>query len=157
RSDRRYGERPERRRFFATGSRNLVLPRHTPFVESVRIASIGAVALLIGVLGCAPTYHMGDPISVDPKSQQSAASTPPSPSQPTAGADYRNAGAQRKADEWEVKWREIQSQTDSVNWIDHFQVCGLKYRFRKYDELFRCLDLLDAKIAAGGKRVPNAE
>lgn len=44
-----------------------------------------------------------------------------------------------------------------MTWSDHMQVCGLKYRFRKYDQLLRCLDLLEVRIATGGKRVPNAE
>jgi CHAT domain-containing protein len=130
------------------------LPRHTPLVTSARVVLIGIVTLLIGVNACTPKYHMGDPISVKPESDDAA--QPTSAPAPNA-SEYRNADAQKKADEWEAKWREIQSPKDAVNWIDHFQVCGLKYRFRKYDDLFRCLDLLDAKIKAGGKLVPKAD
>src|SRR5262249_17528631 len=55
--------------------------------------------------------------------------------------------------------KQIQTETpnDPVSWSDHFHICGLKYRFRNYDQLFRCLDLLEAKIAAGGKRVPDTQ
>ncbi|MEJ0008878.1 MAG: CHAT domain-containing protein [Steroidobacteraceae bacterium] len=56
-----------------------------------------------------------------------------------------------------MKWQRIESTSDTVSWSDHFQVCGLKYRLRNYDQLFRCLELLDAKIAAGGARVPKAQ
>jgi hypothetical protein len=131
---------------------NLIALSRTAPLGPARIARVGVALLLIGSTGCAPQYHMGDPINVHP--QLDTATAPPAAN---AASDYRSANAQRKADEWEVKWREIQSPQDTVNWIDHFQVCGLKYRFRKYDELFRCLDLLDAKIAGGGKRVPKPE
>ena len=70
-------------------------------------------------------------------------------------AEYRDKGAQQKADQWELKWQQIESPADSVEWTDHLQVCGLKYRFREYDQFFRCLDLLDTKVAAGGERVPK--
>ena len=99
---------------------------------------------------------MGDPISAKekPNAPAPAAATPSSTAAPT---DYRDDDAQRKADQWEAKWRQIQSPNDTVGWVDHMQVCGLKYRFRHYDELFHCLDLLDAKVAAGGKRVPDTD
>jgi CHAT domain-containing protein len=116
---------------------------------------------------------MGDPLRVDPKASVPAsaptdvpASAPatraPQPQQPersTAGkrTEYRNGSAQKKADIWDVRWQQIQGRSDTVTWSDHFHVCGLKYRFRNYDQLFRCLDLLDAKIAAGGSRVPHAD
>jgi CHAT domain-containing protein len=122
----------------------------------MRVALVCAVMLLIGSFGCTPKYHMGDPISVNPQAEKPTVPAAAKPA-PSDTSDYRNAVAQRKADEWEVKWREIQSPKDTVNWVDHFQVCGLKYRFRKYDELFHCLDLLDAKIATGGQLVPKAE
>ncbi len=100
---------------------------------------------------------MGDPLRAKP--QAPARQTPPTSAQSAPGtvSQYADKSAERKADQWELKWREIQSSSDRVKWSDHFQVCGLKYRFRNYDQLFRCLDLLDAKIAAGGPRVPEAE
>jgi CHAT domain-containing protein len=92
--------------------------------------------------GCAPQYHMGDALQADPKAH---------------GPQNEKIPATVKSNEWDVKWREIQSASDSVVWTDHFQVCALKYRFRIYSQLFRCLDLLDAKIAAGGKLVPRID
>jgi CHAT domain-containing protein len=114
------------------------------------------VALLVACTTNPPAYHMGDPIRANPGAQVRP-SAPHAPSPHDAAAEYRDQSAQAKADQWELKWQQIQSPSDSVSWSDHFQVCGLKYRFRNYDQLFRCLDLLDAKIAAGGERVPKAE
>ena len=125
------------------------------------------VALFAALAGCTASYHMGDPLAANPK-----ASVPPSTAAPAhtpqaqtpqaqtpldATAEYRSESAQKKADEWDLKWQQIQSRSDSVDWIDHFHVCGLKYRFRNYAQLFRCLDLLETKIAKGGPRVPKPE
>lgn len=106
--------------------------------------------------GCA-SYQMGDPLRANPQANAPASATPQAPNPRAASAEYRSGAAQRKADDWERRWQQIQSPSDPVAWTDHFHVCGLKYRFRNYDQLFRCLDLLEAKIAAGGKRVPQAE
>jgi CHAT domain-containing protein len=127
-------------------------------VRSRRVV-IRCLALTIALLtGCSAAYHMGDPITAKPHTQ--VGRTGPTPAAPDPGdatAEYRDKSAEKKAGEWEFKWNQIQSPSDSVTWTDHFQVCGLKYRFRNYDQLFRCLDLLEAKIAAGGERVPKAE
>jgi CHAT domain-containing protein len=118
--------------------------------------AVWAGASVVLLAGCGGSYHMGDPLKANSKTQ-----VPPSNSSRTEGShdttDYRDNNAQRKADQWELKWREIQSTSDNVNWADHFNVCGLKYRFRNYDQLFRCLDLFDAKIAAGGSRVEKPD
>src|SRR5262245_19555913 len=95
---------------------------------------LSAVFLLLA--GCTASYHMGDPLRADPKASRT----------PQESTEYRNGSAQRKADEWEIRWQQIQKPGDTVKWTDHFHVCGLKYRFRNYDAFFRCLDLLDAKI-----------
>ncbi len=58
---------------------------------------------------------------------------------------------------WDQKWHQIQSAADPVDWIDHFRVCAIKFRYRNYDELFRCLDLFEAKVAQGGKRVSHVD
>jgi CHAT domain-containing protein len=100
---------------------------------------------------------MGDLLRANPKAQVPQPSSPQAPSSADTAAEYRDKTAERRADQWELKWQEIQTSSDTVNWSDHFQVCALKYRFRNYDQLFRCLDLLDAKIAAGGQRVGNAQ
>lgn len=114
------------------------------------------MAALLAGCNTTPSYHMGDPLRPDPKAQFSQTAPAMEPSAEET-AKYRDKSAQQRADQWEVKWQQIQSPSDAVSWSDHFQVCGLKYRFRNYDQLFHCLDLLDAKIAAGGPRVPKAE
>ncbi len=88
---------------------------------------------------------MGDPLRADPNAH---AATP---------TEQHNSSPRKKVDVWETRWQQIQKPTDPVVWTEHFHVCGLKYRYRNYDQLFRCLDLLDAKIAAGGKLVPKTE
>lgn len=88
---------------------------------------------------------MGDPIAADPAAKLPAAS----PAQPQQSSSKTE---QSKGDEWAEKWKEIQGPSDTVTWTEHFQVCALKYRYRNYDELLRCLDLFEAKVAAGGKQ-----
>ena len=99
-----------------------------------------AVLLLIG--GCATAYKMGDPLTARP-----APASAPSRSQPQP--EPRSAKANARFDKWADKWRQIQQPTDTVDWADHFRVCAIKYRYRNYDELFRCLDLFEAKVARG--------
>ena len=100
--------------------------------------------LLLPLLASCASYHMGDPLRADPNAH---AATP--------AEQHTTSSPRQKVDVWEARWQQIQKPSDTVVWTDHFQVCGLKYRYRNYDQLFRCLDLLDAKIAAGGKRVPK--
>jgi tetratricopeptide (TPR) repeat protein len=56
---------------------------------------------------------------------------------------------------WELKWQQLQSAPDSVTLADHWRVCGLKFRFRNYSELFRCLDLIEARVARLGEDTPE--
>ena len=44
---------------------------------------------------------------------------------------------------WDAKWIQIQSGADRTDWIDHFRVCAIKFRYRNYDQLFRCLELFE--------------
>ena len=137
-------------------------------LRTLWLLSVAALAA-----GCAASYRMGDPVQVDehartpvstaPASGRKASSTPaaaqqagPAAPQPATG-EYRSQHAEHEADDWALKWQQIQGPSDQVKWADHFHVCGLKYRFRNYDQLFRCLDLLDAKLASGGDRVPYLE
>ena len=113
-------------------------------------------SILLLLAGCTATYHMGDPLTAKPSAPVAQGAAAPVPVAPEPSAEYRSGNALQEADQWELKWQQIQTPRDTVNWSDHFQVCGLKYRFREYDQFFRCLDLLDAKIAAGGARVPEA-
>ena len=57
--------------------------------------------------------------------------------------------------EWDAKWTQIQSDADRTDWIDHFRVCAIKFRYRNYDQLFRCLTLFEAKIARDGIKVKH--
>ena len=57
--------------------------------------------------------------------------------------------------EWDTKWTQIQSGADRSDWIDHFRVCAIKFRYRNYDQLFRCLTLFEAKIAKDGIKVKH--
>lgn len=93
---------------------------------------------------------MGDPIAADPAAKPTEAS----PAQPKQSSSKQE---QPKGDEWAEKWKEIQSPPDTVKWNEHFQVCALKYRYRNYDELLRCLDLFEKKVAAAGKEVKHIE
>ena len=121
-------------------------------------------ASLLGLLsGCATDYHMGEAIQPDavpsaPRAAQSAPGAPIAPraqSAPSAAAPapapHKMTGAERKlqqqASEWEAKWQQIEGPKDRIDWVDHARVCALKYRYRSYDQLFRCLDLLEAKVA----------
>ena len=81
---------------------------------------------------------MGDPISAD------KAASSPSVGAPTAATSRAVPDTE---DEWDVKWRAIERGGDTVGWVDHFQICALKYRYRNYAALFRCLDAFEAKVA----------
>jgi CHAT domain-containing protein len=134
--------------------------------HELRSGRYGWLLFLVAlVAGCASSYRMGDPVQVDAHAKAPPASASAAPSgqaghasatQPARG-EYRSGHAEHEAEEWAAKWQQIQSSSDTVKWDEHFHVCGLKYRFRNYDQLFRCLDLLDAKTAAGGDRVEYVE
>jgi CHAT domain-containing protein len=54
-------------------------------------------------------------------------------------------GAVPDLSSWDNKWRQIQIQPESVALSDHWRVCEIKFRFRIYRDLFRCLDLIEAR------------
>lgn len=56
---------------------------------------------------------------------------------------------------WDLKWQQLQRAPDSLPLADHWRVCGLKFRFRNYSELFRCLDLIEARTARLGESTPE--
>ena len=84
---------------------------------------------------------MGDPLKADANAKSHATSGRQSQRQ--------DAKAQARLDPWAGKWTQIQAGSDKVDWVDHFRVCAIKYRYRNYDQLFRCLELFEAKVAAG--------
>ena len=105
-----------------------------------RAAVSGWVAALLFVsTASADKYKMGDPLTAGPAAKPRAAP----------------AAVSAKFDPWTEKWRLIQSDTDKVDWIDHFQVCALKFRYRNYAELFNCLDRYETKIAMRSKSISH--
>jgi CHAT domain-containing protein len=83
---------------------------------------------------------MGEPIRANRGTEDQAVVSPSAarPDGVTGNADLAK---------WEEKWREVQTAPEAVDWVDHFWICTIKYRFRKYDELFRCLDLFERRVA----------
>ena len=96
--------------------------------------------ILIAIGGCAG-HQMGTPIRADlaSESQPGTAVPPGSPAASNIAPDLK---------QWDVAWAKIQSDPTTDNWVDHFRICAIKYRFRKYDELFRCLDLFETRVMA---------
>jgi hypothetical protein len=109
--------------------------------------SAAALALCLGA--CASSYQVGDVIKADPNAKPADAAT--AVQSPAAHPPTSNKKQTTELDQWNEKWQLIQSSSDSVGWVDHLRVCGIKFRYRNYDELFRCLDLFEAKAAAGKK------
>ncbi len=124
-----------------------------PSTAQRAVAGSLAAAVLLLCAACASSYRMGDPL----KATKAAATTQSVPRTQAPAAPAAQPAAKAKPDPWAQKWREIQTASDRVDWIDHFRVCALKYRYRNYDELFRCLDLFEAKIARGGKGMQHVE
>jgi CHAT domain-containing protein len=115
------------------------------------------LALVALTVGCADSYRMGDPIVAKPAAKPQAPAVPApatASAAPTAQAAAPIAQEKPKAkanfDKWNEKWRQIQNPPDHVDWVEHFRVCAIMYRYRNYDALFRCLDLFEAKVARGG-------
>jgi CHAT domain-containing protein len=59
------------------------------------------------------------------------------------------------AGDWDQKWHKLQTAPNSITLGDHWRVCGLKFRFRNYEDLFRCLDLIEARVAALDSQAPQ--
>ena len=107
---------------------------------------IVAAMFLLAIGACSTEYRMGDVIKADPNANSNA--------QVSASATSTSK-KNSELEPWNEKWRLIQSTSDRVGWVDHFRVCGIKFRYRNYDELLRCLDLFEAKIAKGGKSIAH--
>jgi tetratricopeptide (TPR) repeat protein len=87
-----------------------------------------AVSLLLG--GCSSSELAGIP-AAPPAGSASVASSHDAPPAELAL--------------WNEKWRQVQARPESVALGDHWRVCEIKFRFRVYRDLFRCLDLIDAR------------
>jgi len=57
--------------------------------------------------------------------------------------------------EWDTRWQLIQIAPEKVSLSDHWRVCGLKFRFRNYRELFACLDLIEQRVAKLDEKAPQ--
>jgi CHAT domain-containing protein len=93
---------------------------------------------------------MGEPIRADRATETQPGSSPPAgrPEGSTANADLAK---------WDRKWLQVQSAPESVEWVDHILICTIKYRFRNYDQLFRCLDLFERRVAAMRAKEPDSD
>jgi CHAT domain-containing protein len=93
-----------------------------------------AAGTLMLMSGCAAEGLVGLPPSSDRAGAASAS--------PVAAPDSTASAEQRL---WDDKWREIQARPESVSIAEHWRVCEIKFRFRIYRDLFRCLDLMEAR------------
>jgi CHAT domain-containing protein len=124
------------------------------------VATVLIAATLVLIIGaCSSSYRMGDVIKADPTAKSADATTNAAKSPDVAAPPVAPAKSKKNTefDEWNEKWWLIQSSPDSVGWVDHLRVCGIKFRYRNYDELFRCLDLFEVKVAKGGKGIAHVE
>jgi CHAT domain-containing protein len=56
---------------------------------------------------------------------------------------------------WDAKWQQVQRTPDAVALGDHWRVCEIKFRFRNYQELFRCLELMEQRVAKLDEKAPQ--
>jgi CHAT domain-containing protein len=112
--------------------------------------SVFAALILIAIGGCATHHEMGTPIRADRASESQ-----PGTSVPPASPAASNIAPELK--QWDVAWAKIQIDPTNGNWVDHLRICAIKYRFRNYDELFRCLDLFEGRVAAMGAKEVDVE
>ena len=127
--------------------RRLNEPRRLPAATASELVRWSLYsALLALVASCSTTYRMGEPI-------HAGHVAPPTSPHPSAGPSTTAA----PLDEWDLKWAKVQGSPDTVSWVDHFRICAIKYRYRNYDALFRCLDLFDKRIARGGKALEHGD
>jgi CHAT domain-containing protein len=70
-------------------------------------------------------------------------------------ADRSDAATAAALHEWDEKWRAIEANPEAVPLGDHWRVCGLKFRFRVYSDLDRCLALMEARVARLDAKSPE--
>lgn len=112
----------------------------TAAVPTVRWMAVAAAGLL-AISGCAvdPGKLVGLPQA------RVQAATPDSRTGPATGQAANDATTvDHKL--WDDKWRQIQARPESVPISDHWRVCEIKFRFRVYGDLFRCLDLIETRL-----------
>jgi CHAT domain-containing protein len=133
----------------ASGRLTLSRGTHRFSFRHVRRSVLGAL-ILIAIGGCASQHQMGTPIRADRPTDSSpgTAAPPESPVASSVSPDLK---------QWDVVWAKIEVDPMTGNWVDHFRICAIKYRFRRYDELFRCLDLFEHRVAAMGAKEPDID
>lgn len=97
-----------------------------------------AYATLLLMSGCAGDRLVGIP----PAEEHAGAPAASARTAPDAAAASATAADLRP---WDDKWRQIQVSPLSVSLSDHWRVCEIKFRFRIYSDLFRCLDLIETR------------
>jgi CHAT domain-containing protein len=71
-----------------------------------------------------------------------------------SSADTLHEGAAVDLGEWNGKWRVLQDAPEKVSLGDHWRVCEIKFRFRIYGDLFRCLELIEARVSRLDENAP---
>jgi CHAT domain-containing protein len=99
------------------------------------LAAVCAALLLMS--GCAGDRLVGIPPA------EGVAGVPASSARTASDAAAASAAADLRP--WDDKWRQIQANPLSVSLADHWRACEIKFRFRIYRDLFRCLDLIEAR------------
>jgi hypothetical protein len=86
------------------------------------------------------------PLATGGCSGDTLAGIPPAPAHAAGPAPaVVNEASAAELVHWDEKWRAIQARPESVALPDHWRVCEIKFRFRIYRDLFRCLDLIGAR------------
>jgi CHAT domain-containing protein len=86
--------------------------------------------------------------------QSKPVSTAPEASQ---DRDKKSGNDRDTLAEWDATWVRVQEQPQSVSLSDHWRVCEIKYRFRTYRDLFKCLDLIEQRIALLASDAPQRQ
>ena len=108
---------------------------------SARLGLVGLITLMLAHLaGCATPYLMGEPLSAERLAELKADA-------PSAPPTQSSASGRAEPGEWDKTWQQVQRAADSVDVNDHWKLCAIKLRFRKYGELFLCLDLMEQRVA----------
>jgi CHAT domain-containing protein len=71
-----------------------------------------------------------------------------------SSVDTLHEGAAVDLGEWNGKWRALQDAPETVSLGDHWRVCEIKFRFRIYGDLFRCLELIEARVSRLDENAP---
>lgn len=108
------------------------------FAASLALALVAAPLDSTRTLASAHSDSQGSAAASDRAEIQNT-----SAANPAASPNSEEGGSLRV---WDEKWRELQSAPEAVSLGDHWRVCDLKFRFRNYRDLFRCLELIEQRV-----------